>query len=537
MLLKHAVIINLCILLSFSQILFQMTMSSSLPEERAKVTIKRLTNLQYNIIEDILDLSKDKLYQDVSIICQNGTFQSNSFTLAAMFPVLKVVLASFAESDSDLVISIPDMDVTDLELFFESLYKQSSILTTTAMIQSLQASLSLKKEEDYKKQEDNLPERKESKIQNPRPIRPKVLENFVMQNNGLVVNEKEDIKEEILDFSLLDSDFDANIEENDIKTEIQNEADSGSDVRDKNNSESFVNIEILKKGDNSTDQEIHNKIVKKQNKNPVKRRAYRKNLNSTFDQYVVVGSDPKTFKCSQCEFNSGNLTLVRRHYENKHILVEKVSCHVCGKSYTSASLENHYRRYHLSPEGQTKCVKCLVNVDNEKFPNHICQKFPCPNCNQMFKNQYTLTLHIKNLHEYHQDNFYCSECGIGFPSKNKLSKHMLNHKEKQPCSVCGSMVQHLERHMKLRHPKEEDKKFICPECDKRFVTNHLMEKHRMSVHLKLRPYNCRYGCEFAYNDWSNRNAHEKKTHGKLFTTAKEEKEKYKESLRIQAEKL
>ena len=176
MILKHAVIYldYQLILLSFSQILFQMTMSSSILEERSKVTIKRITNLQDNIIEDILDLSKDELYQDVSIICQNGTFQSNSFTLAAMFPVLRVVLASFAESDSDLVISIPDMDVTDLELFFESLYKQSSILTTTAMIQSLQASLSLKKEEDYKKQEDNLPERKESKIQNPRPIRPKV---------------------------------------------------------------------------------------------------------------------------------------------------------------------------------------------------------------------------------------------------------------------------------------------------------------------------------------------------------------------------
>ena len=91
--------------------------------------------------------------------------------------------------------------------------------------------------------------------------------------------------------------------------------------------------------------------------------------------------------------------------------------------------------------------------------------------------------------------------------------------------------------MKLRHPKEEDKKFICPECDKRFVTNHLMEKHRMSVHLKLRPYNCRYGCEFAYNDSSNRNAHERKTHGKLFITAAEERERNKESLRAQAEKL
>ena len=47
------------------------------------------------------------------------------------------------------------------------------------------------------------------------------------------------------------------------------------------------------------------------------------------------------------------------------------------------------------------------------------------------------------------------------------------------------------------------------------------------MHLKTRPFNCRYGCDISYNDHSNRNAHEKKTHGKLFTTVKEEKLKEK----------
>ena len=87
------------------------------------------------------------------------------------------------------------------------------------------------------------------------------------------------------------------------------------------------------------------------------------------------------------------------------------------------------------------------------------------------------------------------------------------------------------------HQTEEYKKFICEHCDKRFFTSASLNKHIMNVHLKLRPYSCRYGCEFAYNDVSNRNAHEKKTHGKLFITAQEEKEKYKESLKKEAEML
>ena len=38
----------------------------------------------------------------------------------------------------------------------------------------------------------------------------------------------------------------------------------------------------------------------------------------------------------------------------------------------------------------------------------------------------------------------------------------------------------------------------------------------MSVHLKLRPFKCRYGCEFGYNDQANRNSHERKKHGKKY---------------------
>ena len=81
----------------------------------------------------------------------------------------------------------------------------------------------------------------------------------------------------------------------------------------------------------------------------------------------------------------------------------------------------------------------------------------------------------------------------------------------------------------------------------------------MNVHLKLRPYSCRYGCEFgkfvfskrknnllklkhmffshfalhyelqffsclAYNNLSNRNSHEKKKHGGLYSSAQNQNE-------------
>ena len=291
----------------------------------------------------------------------------------------------------------------------------------------------------------------------------------------------------------------------------------------------------------------NHKLKKKVNKRSEKSRKCSENVsderamrqkkpNNDFDQYVVVGPKPnQTNKCIHCEYTSKYSSNIMKHFERKHGAREKIPCHICGKRYRE--LDTHIRDKHSSPEGKTKCVKCLVDVDNEEFSKHICLKLPCPSCNQLFLNHVTLKNHIKNTHEYHPDSYYCSECGKGFPTQSKLSTHMKIHQESSPCPECGAVVKNLRTHMIHKHHTEEDKKFICQDCDKRFLYSSKLDKHRMSVHLKLRPYKCRYGCEFAYNDICNRSAHERKTHGKLFTTAVEEKERYRESLKVQAEKL
>ena len=45
----------------------------------------------------------------------------------------------------------------------------------------------------------------------------------------------------------------------------------------------------------------------------------------------------------------------------------------------------------------------------------------------------------------------------------------------------------------------------------------IMENHRMNMHIKAQPHQCRYGCENSYNDVSNRNAHERRRHGEIFS--------------------
>ena len=111
----------------------------------------------------------------------------------------------------------------------------------------------------------------------------------------------------------------------------------------------------------------------------------------------------------------------------------------------------------------------------------------------------------------------CQICGAEFTSTYYKS-HLKTHDEKTVCNICNKEVSKtgLKEHMRRMHTKDEEKMFQCPDCGKGFTKLYALDKHKMNVHLKLRPYKCRYGCTFAYNDISNRNAHERKTHGGLF---------------------
>ena len=116
----------------------------------------------------------------------------------------------------------------------------------------------------------------------------------------------------------------------------------------------------------------------------------------------------------------------------------------------------------------------------------------------------------------------CHQCDFRCTSKKDLRRHIETHEEKKPCPECGQKVRKLEAHIQTVHTPDEMKSQQCQDCGKGFFNLDELKKHRMNVHLKLRPYKCRYGCDVGYNDRSNRNQHEKRVHGKLFRIAKEE---------------
>ena len=147
-------------------------------------------------------------------------------------------------------------------------------------------------------------------------------------------------------------------------------------------------------------------------------------------------------------------------------------------------------------------------------------------CNICGAEVYNIKVHVQSVHTIQSRSHFCHICEKGFKEKEVLTKHINGvHAERKPCPHCGQKVRLLDDHIMSVHTPDELKPFQCSECTKGFISKIQLKKHQMNVHLKLRPYKCRYGCDDSYNDSSNRNSHEKKKHGKLFTTAEEEKEK------------
>ena len=213
----------------------------------------------------------------------------------------------------------------------------------------------------------------------------------------------------------------------------------------------------------------------------------------------------------QVDFNSEDLNT---HIRKNHSLKEKYPCYVCGTLITGSGLQGHINQ-HLKPDHYSECPHCMKNVLKlEKHLNKCNQReVICVDCGKLVKKK-ELESHVAK----HQNRFkyFCSICGYGATEKGIFRKHQRTHEDPTPCPECGERVKNMKHHTIAKHMPDEQKPFRCQDCGKGFFAQLQVRKHRMSVHLKTRPFICRYGCTFAYNDSSNRNAHEKKKHGRIF---------------------
>ena len=89
------------------------------------------------ILLEVLDLSQTRCHQDVTIVCSNGTVNSNSFLLASIFPVFRRALETTIQCQDPWLILIPDLDVMDLETFLQHPQENHSKMSISKDVRDL----------------------------------------------------------------------------------------------------------------------------------------------------------------------------------------------------------------------------------------------------------------------------------------------------------------------------------------------------------------------------------------------------------------
>ena len=162
-------------------------------------------------------------------------------------------------------------------------------------------------------------------------------------------------------------------------------------------------------------------------------------------------------------------------------------------------------------EGQN-CFKTFQTKEELLLhQEHHNKSFPCDECSFIARQISTLTSHKLKVHN--SNPMKCPKCIVTLKNDYYLQNHTKEvHGPRTACAECGGMYKKMDLHIKTVHVKESEKDFQCKECGKGFMAQASLKDHTMNVHLKLQPYQCRFGCEKRYNDKSNRIAHERRRH-------------------------
>jgi len=201
-------------------------------------------------------------------------------------------------------------------------------------------------------------------------------------------------------------------------------------------------------------------------------------------------------------------------------------CHLCGIHCPSkSSLTNHLQmncgnvceicKEILGNKTEVKQHMFLVHKKiKTSFHTNTELNFACSQCPKRYASMHTLNNHIKKAHNKEVSKVQCPDCGNLFSSTAALRKHSSLHKPPElPCPICGKLFHnqtYLMRHATSVHGDSEDKKFKCEVCGKGFTNKHALEGHH-NWHYNLKPFQCRW-CERNYQNQSNCNAHERKSH-------------------------
>ena len=87
---------------------------------------------RWTCVEDILTLAQQPQYQDVTLVCNNGSITLNSVILASLSPVIRNAMNSLPIRDPDELISIIcyDVNIEEIRQLFNSILNKTEEISS-----------------------------------------------------------------------------------------------------------------------------------------------------------------------------------------------------------------------------------------------------------------------------------------------------------------------------------------------------------------------------------------------------------------------
>ncbi|KPJ00474.1 Zinc finger protein 57 [Papilio xuthus] len=278
-----------------------------------------------------------------------------------------------------------------------------------------------------------------------------------------------------------------------------------------------------------------------------------------------------SFPCELCSKTFRWKTSLRKHVETHRIETgqkRKPYCETCRLSFTTTSnLQKHVktsskhqillkvRKLKDSPlednpekkRDRIEEIKASVNKQRETYPCPQCDKrfqwrgnlarhmdshtarakgdLVCEPCNRTFSSKATYEQHMKVSMRHVSENdfkYMCSECGKRFANKTRLRDHvdwdhLKNYVHK--CTDCQKVFKsHTSLYLHKQNVHEKDQAgHLCHHCGKAFPNQAKLRGHVSGLHSREAPYKCGT-CNARFSWHSCLSRHVRRVHRKRDTT-------------------